>query len=65
MFVGTRISVISVAKRIPKPSEIAIGTRNCAEDDWSMSNGNKPKNVVSDVSITGLNLATPARSTAS
>ena len=61
---GIRISVITVANKMPKPSEMAIGTMNCADDDFSNSNGISPKNVVRDVSMTGRNLTTPARSTA-
>jgi len=64
MLVGIRTSVITVANKIPNASDIAIGTRNCADTDLSISKGNKPKKVVRDVSITGRKRTTPARSTA-
>lgn len=62
---GTNSRVIAVANKIPKASEIAIGTKNIDCVDVANIIGNKPKNVVSEVSMTALNRAVPAVTTAS
>ena len=43
---GTTSSVISVAKRMPKPRDIAIGIRNFACIEVSKIIGAKPMNVI-------------------
>jgi hypothetical protein len=57
---GTIIRVIEVAKRMPKPSEMAIGIikRACLEVSKIM--GARPPKVVKVVNIMGLNRLTPA-----
>jgi hypothetical protein len=65
IFTGIKISVIKVAKRIPKPRDIPIGIRNCAVVDFSTNNGASPKNVVRDVKIIGRKRTTPAFNTLS
>ena len=55
---------MKVAKRIPKPSEMAIGFRNCAWIARSNISGTSPTKVVSEVRKMGRKRLTPEVSTA-
>ena len=57
---GTSNKVITVANKIPKAKEIAIGITTCACKLRSKMMGNKPIKVVSDVKIIALNRCEPA-----
>ncbi len=55
-----RIRVIPVAKMTPYPRPAAIGMRNLACRDRSISIGVSPPKVVIEVRIIALNLSAPA-----
>ena len=57
---GTKINVINVVNKIPKPKETAKGTKNFAWVLVVKIKGIKPINVVSDVNIIALKRALPA-----
>ena len=61
---GTRIRMMKVEKRMPKPSEIAIGMRNFACRDVSKIIGIRPKKVVRVVRRIGRKRWIPALMTA-
>ena len=50
---------------MPKASETAMGTRNCAWIERSKISGRSPANVVTEVSRMGRNLLLPASITVS